>query len=68
MTDSIIKQLPYDLSSQAGLALVGKYFKRINLNTPVDPAFSVRSGITNSDIFKSYLEPAEPGQERLRGH
>jgi hypothetical protein len=45
MTDFIIKQLPYDLSNQAGLALIGKYLKRINFNTLVDPAFSVRSGI-----------------------
>jgi hypothetical protein len=47
--------LPYDLSSQAGLALIGKYLKRINLNALVDPAFSVRAGIANSDILKSYL-------------
>ena len=45
MTDFIIKQLPYDLSNQAGLALIGKYLKRINLNALVDPAFPVRSGI-----------------------
>jgi hypothetical protein len=25
MTDFILKQLPYDLSAQAGLALIGKY-------------------------------------------
>ena len=55
MTDFIIKQLPYDLSNQAGLALIGKYLKRINLNALVDPAFPVRSGISNSDILKSYL-------------
>ncbi len=55
MTDFILKQLPYDLSNQAGLALVGKYLKRININSLVDPAFSVRSGIANSDILKSYL-------------
>ncbi len=30
MTDFIVKKLPYDLSSQAGLALVGQYLKRIN--------------------------------------
>lgn len=30
MTDFILKQLPYDLSGQAGLALIGKYLKRIN--------------------------------------
>jgi hypothetical protein len=43
------------LSNQAGLALIGKYLKRINFNALVDPAFSVRSGTANSDILKSYL-------------
>jgi hypothetical protein len=42
MTDFIIKKLPYDLNSTAGLALVGQYLKRINLNVLVDPAFPVR--------------------------
>ena len=55
MTDLIIKKLPYDLSSHAGLAFVGKYLKRINLNALVDPAFPVRSGVANSEILKSYL-------------
>jgi len=55
MTDFIIKKLPYDLSSHAGLALVGKYLKRININALIDPAFPVRSGVANSAILKSYL-------------
>jgi len=55
MPDFVIKQLPYDLSQHAGLALIGKYLKRINLNALVDPAYPVRSGIANSDILKSYL-------------
>ena len=55
MTEFLIKKLPYDLSSQAGLALVGKYLRRINLNALVDPAFPVRSGVANSAILKSYL-------------
>ena len=55
MTDFIIKRLPYDLSSHAGLAFVGKYLKRININALIDPAFAVRSGVANSDILKSYL-------------
>jgi hypothetical protein len=55
MTDLIIKKLPYDLSSHAGLAFVGKYLKRINLNALVDPAFPVRSGLANREIVKSYL-------------
>ncbi|MGP1683626.1 MAG: IS1380-like element ISCARN34 family transposase, partial [Giesbergeria sp.] len=55
MTDFIIKKLPYDLSSHAGLAFVGKYLKRVNVNALVDPLFPVRSGASNSDILKSYL-------------
>jgi hypothetical protein len=55
MTDFLIKRLPYDLSSHAGLALIGQYLKRINLNALIDPAFPVRSGIANSCIVKSYL-------------
>ena len=55
MSDCMLKQLPCDLSHQAGLAWVGKYLKRININSLIDPAFSVRSGIANSDILKSYL-------------
>jgi Transposase DDE domain group 1 len=58
MTELILKQLPYDLSGQAGLALIGKYLKRINFNALVDPAYPVQSkfgGIANSDILKSYL-------------
>ena len=55
MTDFIIKKLPYDLSSHAGLALVGRHLKRININALIDPAFAVRSGVPNSDILKSYL-------------
>lgn len=58
MTDLILKQLPYDLSGQAGLAPIGKYLKRINFNAVVDPAYPVQSkfgGIANSDILKSYL-------------
>ena len=55
MTDFIIKRLPYDLSSNAGLALVGKYLQRINLNALVDCHFPVRSGVANSDILKCYV-------------
>ena len=55
MTDFLIKRLPYDLSSHAGLAFIGKYLKRININALIDPAFPVRSGIANSDVLKSYL-------------
>lgn len=40
----------------AGLALIGRYFKRINFNALVEPHhFAVRPGVANSDILKSYL-------------
>ncbi len=55
MTDFIIKKLPYDLSSHAGLAFVGKYLRRININALIDPKFPVRSGVANSEIIKSCL-------------
>ena len=55
ISDFIIKKLPYDLSSHAGLAFVGKYLKRIKLNSLVDSAFPVRSGVANRDILKNYL-------------
>lgn len=56
MTDFIIKKLPYDLTSHAGLALVGQYLKRLNINARVDPRFPLAGkGIANSDILKSYL-------------
>ena len=36
MTDFIIKKLPYDLTSNAGLALVGQYFKRLDIGKSLD--------------------------------
>lgn len=55
MTDFIIKKLPYDLSSHAGLAFIGKYLKSTNLKTLIDSAFPIRAGIANSDVLKSYI-------------
>lgn len=56
MTDFIIKKLPYDLTSNAGLALVGQYFKRLGINQRIDPRFPISGkGIANSDVLKSYL-------------
>lgn len=55
MTEFIIKKLPYELNSHAGLAFIGKYLKGIKFNSLVDPVFPVRSGVSNSDILKSYL-------------
>ena len=56
MTDFIIKKLPYDLTSNAGLVLVGQYIKRLGIQARVDRQFPVGvGGINNSDILKPYL-------------
>ena len=53
MTDFIIKKLAYDLTSNAGLALVGQYIKRLGVSSSVDRKFPVRiGGIANSHILK----------------
>ena len=52
MTDFIIKKFPYDLTSNAGLALVGQYSNRLGISAVVDRKFPVAvGGITNSDIL-----------------
>lgn len=51
----VAKKLPYDLSSHAGLVLVGRLLKCINLPALIDPKYPVRGGIANSDILKCYL-------------
>ena len=57
-TDFLIKRLPYSLTSNAGLALVGQYLKRLNISTLLDRRFPVKGagigGIANSGIIKSY--------------
>jgi hypothetical protein len=35
--------------------LIGTHLKRTNINSLIDPAFPVRSGVANSAIVKSYL-------------
>jgi hypothetical protein len=56
MTDFIIKKLPYDLTSNAGLALVGQYFKHLDIGKSLDRKFPIgKGGIANSDVLKSYL-------------
>jgi hypothetical protein len=55
MTDFVAEKLPCVLSSDAGLALIGKYLKRVNVNALIDPTFPVRSGFASSEILKSYL-------------
>jgi hypothetical protein len=62
VTDFIIKQLPYDLSNQASLALIGKYLKRINISSLVDPAFLAwaRCAYASQRTAKAYLHRGTP--------
>ena len=51
-----VKQLNYDLTPVAGLALVGDYLKTIEpVLKRVDKALPVRAGVANSDIVRSYV-------------
>jgi len=56
MRQLIVKQLGYDLTPVAGLALVGHHLDRL---APVlkrlDQAMPVRCGVANSDILRAYL-------------
>ena len=50
--------------SHAGLAFVGKYLKRININALIDPAFAVRSGVVLTKCCK--ITPTElKGRSRI---
>ena len=49
------KSCPTISAPHAGLAFIGKYLKRVNVNALIDPKFPVRSGVANSEILKSYL-------------
>jgi hypothetical protein len=56
MRQLIVKQLDYDLTPVAGLALVGHYLKALRpLFTRLDAALPIRGGVANSDVLRSYL-------------
>ena len=51
-----VKQLDYDLTPTAGLALVGHHPKILTpVLAEVDAALPVRTGVATSDIVRSYL-------------
>ncbi len=51
-----VKQLKYDLTPVAGLALVGDHLKILSpVFGALDKAMPVRSGVANSDIVRSYV-------------
>lgn len=58
MTDFQIKRLPYNLTAQAGLSLVGQYLKRFaQIDQIIDPRFPVsgQGGIATSSLLKAYV-------------
>ena len=56
MRQFIVKQLDYDLTPVAGLALVGHHLQRlVPVFEQIDRALPVKTGVTNSDIVRSYL-------------
>jgi hypothetical protein len=69
-----VKQLHYDLTPTAGLALVGHFLKTLApVLAEVDAALPVRTGVASSDIVRSYLGLLVQGKsdfdaiENLRG-
>jgi len=69
-----VKQLNYDLTPTAGLALVGHFLKTLApALADVDAALPVRTGVASSDIVRSYLGLLVQGKsdfdaiENLRG-
>lgn len=51
-----VKQLDYDLTPVAGLALVGHYLNALAPHLArIDAALPVRGGVSNSDVLRSYL-------------
>ena len=56
MRPFIVKQLDYDLTPVAGLALVGHHLNRLApVFKQLDGALPVRNGVANSDVLRSYL-------------
>ena len=56
MRQLIVKQLDYDLTPVAGLALVGHSLKAVQpVLGRLDAALPVKSGVANSDIVRSYV-------------
>jgi len=56
MRKLIVKQLDYDLTPVAGLALVGHYLKTIRpVLGGLDAALPIKGGVSHSDIVRSYV-------------
>ena len=56
MRPLIVKQLDYDLTPVAGLALVGHYLNALRpMFARLDAALPIKAGVANGDIVRSYL-------------
>jgi hypothetical protein len=56
MRQLIVKQLDYDLTPVAGLALVGHYLNALRpMFKRLDAAQPTKGGVANSDVLRSYL-------------
>jgi hypothetical protein len=56
MRQLIVKQLDYDLTPVAGLALVGHYLKAVRpVLDRLDTALPVRAGVSTADVCRAYL-------------
>jgi hypothetical protein len=56
MRQLIVKQLDYDLTPVAGLALVGHYLKAVRpVLDRLDAALPVRAGVSTADVCRAYL-------------
>ena len=69
-----VKQLDYDLTPTAGLALVGHYLNTLSpVLTRIDAALPVRCGVSNRDVVRSYVDLLVQGKsdfdaiENVRG-
>jgi len=65
MANFAIQKLPYDLSSHTGLAFIGKYLQRVQVNAPVGREFAVRSEVANAEVLKSCLASLDLGKSAL---
>jgi len=69
MRQFIVKQLDYDLTPVAGLALVGHHMQRlVPVFEQIDQALPVKTGVTNSDIVPAPPAASGTGAQTVSRH